>query len=607
MAIGFRMVGVSILSYVVVAGVYAAEEGGSVPTSKEDALKRFEVVLERVRADALKASSDSYVDGVGHRGENDRPTEVNTVYISPYTHIGCGCCGEGDVPSTFSDNDMACLAPIDSITSLDIQRSQITDSGLRHLAGLSRLKQLDLSDNAVTDEGLNYLAGLANLESLTLSRTRIKGPGLAHLAKLRRLRLIQLDGSLLTEDGLASLPELPDLESFNAKGTKTGGPGMTAFCRTPNLRDLYLGNTSADDVGLSHLAGLTQLRTLQLDNTKVSDTGLSYLAGLTKLRELTMGRTKVSDAGLVHLSGLNELWRLDLIQTRVRGEGLRQLGNLTKLAWLNVSCEGRYPVYSKELIAVLSRLEKLPSLFLETSWPASAPPAQREVDIFGMKFIQSIQLRCPDGAETIRLCDLPKLDSVCIDDLIPTACGDSLPASPARHARIAEIRIQGCKSLTSLNILMPEQMVISDLERVNLLTLHGVLKAESLKEFRKIELKVGLSLEAFSGSEPSSLAVFADKFDKKDDGCRRLELSVDTFNKAWRTQLQATAPAAKDIWLQANTVDGDACLAELATIAALKSLTIRDTSSLSSEAITAFRKARPEVFLFCNQPTAGGQ
>jgi len=581
-----RIISGSVAGCLCVFSLLAAKSGSPPRPPKAEAIEKLDVVLKRICDETLEAHQDTDVHGVERCGSKAQPSEVTKVCVSPYSCLSCGCCGEGEVPSTFSDDDMACLAPIDSITSVVIHRSKITDDGLRHLAGLSQLKNLDLSENAITDDGLKHLAGLENLETLKLDKTQITGAGLAHLSKLQKLRGLSLKNTPLTGAGLASLPELLALEWFNASKTKIDGAGLAAFRRTPNLHAIYLANTPINDVGLSHLAGLTKLQHLTLSNTKVSDAGIAYLGGLV------------------------ELVTLYIQNTRVRGDGLLELGNLTKLKRLVVSCNRRYPKYSKELVAVLTRMEKLNSqLRLEVSWPNSLPPAQRQIEIQGMKHINVVWFCCLNSTETICLHNLPKLEHVHIGDLIPpvwkTSLHNPLPTDPFRHSRIGKIRIQGCKSLKSLSILLPERLAVPELESVDNLTLRGVLTAESLSGLRKINLKCSLLLDAFPGSEPSSLAVFANQFGNDNDPCRRLRLSVDVFNAAWCEQLQSLNFSPRRISVYANTIADDACLAQLAKIATLRDLKIRDVSNLDPKAITAFRKVRPHLLWNIKQLSKG--
>ncbi len=581
-----QITGILVVFGLIATSLPAAEPYTPPSGSQTNAVNRLDVILKRIRNETLNKYQDTDILGVERNDSKNQPSVTTTVCITPYSCLACGCCGAGDVSSTFSDDDLQCLAAIDSLTSLTIHRSQLTNDGLRHLKSLTKLEKLDLSENAINDEGLKHLAGLTNLQVLGLEKTQITGVGLPHLAQLQKLRGLNLSHSQLTGNGLANLPVLSSLESFLAAETKIDNNGMTAFLRTPKLTSLYLGNTLVDDIGLSCIAGLTNLNHLHLNATKVNDAGLIPLGKLTNLQFL----------GLDH--------------TNVQGEGLLHLGTLTNLKDLSVSCHHRFPPYSPNLIAVLGHLEKLRSpLVLDVSWPNSLPFVQRQVDIHGMKSIDWVTLWCMDDTEAIHFHDLPKIDSIDIGDLTSSERNKHpVTAGPIHYPQIGEIRIEGCKSLNSLNILLPNRLVIPGLESVSHLGLRGVIKPESLMVFRNVILKGSLSINAFPGSVPSSLAIFANKYGHNDNNsCRQLQISMDTYDMEWQKQLQAIDCLLEGIHVSASQMDGDSCLSEIAKLVNLHSLKIFDVSNLNPEAIASFRKKRPNLYFIYSVPAAKGQ
>lgn len=551
-----------VMGCVLAVSCFAADVQ-SPPSSKTEAIARLDMILKRIHDETLRTYQDTDVTGVERSGANGQRAEAMKVCVSPYSSLSCGCCGAGDVPSTFSNDDLACLAAIDEIESITIKRSQITDFGLRHLARLQQLRVLDLSENAITDEGLKHLAGLTNLESLILDNTKISGKGLGQLSKLAKLRSLSIKKTPLTGQGLANLPPLPALESFNASETQVDGSGMVAFRQTPNLRDLSLNDTLADDIGLSHLAGLSRLRSLWLCNTKISDEGLAHLGGLVELSHCGLG------------------------SPNLQGDGLLQLGTLRNLTTLDMSHNKKRPRYSKELIAVFAKMEKLRNPpEIDIDWPASLPQSQRIVDIHGLK-AREIRLLCRGGAESIHFHDLPNLDRIVI--------ANSSFREPSTPVKIGEIRIEGRESLDTLAIPMPERFVAPQLNAVHNLHLRGRLKADQVAALRGIQLKQGLRLEAFDGSEPASLAVFAHKMGNTMGRCRFLYLTLDVLKAAWMDQLETIHPFPEHLYVSAAAIDGADCLERLAKLKNLGQLNVQEKETLDRESLDAFRKSRPDV------------
>jgi hypothetical protein len=73
---------------------------------------------------------------------------------------------------------------------LDLQDTQVTDSGLSHLSD-HPLEHLDLSGTRITDAGLTQLIALP-LEQLNLGGTNVTAEGLTSLVGLPKLRSVRI-------------------------------------------------------------------------------------------------------------------------------------------------------------------------------------------------------------------------------------------------------------------------------------------------------------------------------------------------------------------------------------------------------------------------------
>ena len=89
--------------------------------------------------------------------------------------------------------------------SLDLQGTQLTDSGLEHLKGLTNMGSLNLSSTQIGDAGLKHLSGLSLLTDLALFNTKVTDEGLKHLAGMVNLEKIDLDDTQTTPEGRAML------------------------------------------------------------------------------------------------------------------------------------------------------------------------------------------------------------------------------------------------------------------------------------------------------------------------------------------------------------------------------------------------------------------
>lgn len=104
-----------------------------------------------------------------------------------------------------TDEHLAHISCLPSITELDLFESTITDDGLAHLTGMKNLKSLDFGGAQITDAGLVHVATLTNLERFWFAGTQVTDTGLMHLAKLKKLENISTYGTAVTEEGLKEL------------------------------------------------------------------------------------------------------------------------------------------------------------------------------------------------------------------------------------------------------------------------------------------------------------------------------------------------------------------------------------------------------------------
>jgi len=112
-----------------------------------------------------------------------------------------------------TDEQLAPLAKIKNIVSLNLGKTPITDAGLAHIKSLTGLVQLHLEQTKITDQGLAQLKGLVNLTYLNLYGTAVSDAGLGQLAGLKNLRNLYVWQTKVTDEGIQKLKQaLPGVD-----------------------------------------------------------------------------------------------------------------------------------------------------------------------------------------------------------------------------------------------------------------------------------------------------------------------------------------------------------------------------------------------------------
>lgn len=111
-----------------------------------------------------------------------------------------------NVAKEFGDAGLDALLPVaESIVSLDLARTQVTDAGLAKVAKMSALKELRLDNTGIGDAGLVHLSGLKNLEYLNVYGSKVTDGGIQNLAGLSNLKALYVWQTGVTKAGVAQL------------------------------------------------------------------------------------------------------------------------------------------------------------------------------------------------------------------------------------------------------------------------------------------------------------------------------------------------------------------------------------------------------------------
>lgn len=155
---------------------------------------------------------------------------------------------------SITDEELRYMRGLPLLTKVNIfYDPEFTDEGVAGLCGVETITSLNLEHTGITDAGLEHLGGLSQLEWLGLRDDDLTGRGFAHLAALQRLTFLGVDGEQITDEGLEHLGKLSQ------------------------VTELRFQSDRCTDAGLKHLHGLKQLKVLAIYSDRFTDEGIAEL------------------------------------------------------------------------------------------------------------------------------------------------------------------------------------------------------------------------------------------------------------------------------------------------------------------------------------------
>ena len=220
---------------------------------------------------------------------------------------------------------------------LNVRGTKISDSGVKFLTELQNLRELDIGITEIGDTSVDLLESMPFLESLAIGGNRIGEPGIASLRTLRRLRHLDLSGAQVTDSGVwavtvtdLNLDEIGALEELQSLNLAAPSREYVEAISTgvPRLR----GAIRVTDAGALHLARLTGLRRLDLSRSELTAKGIERLEGLAFLEELVLAHAEsIDDSAGPAIAMLRSLRTLDVSFTQFGDAGLAGLSGLPGL------------------------------------------------------------------------------------------------------------------------------------------------------------------------------------------------------------------------------------------------------------------------------------
>ena len=113
--------------------------------------------------------------------------------------------------------DLSGLKNLEILTVTTPRKSKdlLTDADLACLAKLKKLKSIQTDHGAITGEGLKHLVGLPDIDRLSLGGPNLKDEDFRYFSNMKKLSLLCVSGSSLTDACLKHLEALPLLGTLS--------------------------------------------------------------------------------------------------------------------------------------------------------------------------------------------------------------------------------------------------------------------------------------------------------------------------------------------------------------------------------------------------------
>ncbi|MBL8176380.1 MAG: hypothetical protein JNK48_17015 [Bryobacterales bacterium] len=233
------------------------------------------------------------------------------------------------------------------VTGIRIDLAWVTDGDIASLAELPHLKTLDLSFTLITDAALEQLSPLRGIEHLNLqSAELLTDAAIAHIRGWKQLRSLQLRGTDITDTSMEYIAELPALERLDVSYTQITNNGMEYLAGLNRMEDLSIGGNKISGVGLHILKSLPRLKRLNLSGaqkrnsgtwgTALTEADMGTIAALAQLEALNLAGVRLTNSGLARLRSLVRLKELDLSKTQVGAAALDTLQSMAAMERLSL-------------------------------------------------------------------------------------------------------------------------------------------------------------------------------------------------------------------------------------------------------------------------------
>lgn len=237
-----------------------------------------------------------------------------------------------------SDDELTALKLPDTVRSISLRDSAITDLGAAELKRGLNLERVDLTNTQITDAAMEDLKQLPRLWVVDVAAPNVSPQAFGEI----RFFVDRRSSSIKHRCSFAALPRLP----IPAETAPIGPPEAT-----PAQAEVRLSGYAKE---IESLDGELQIH-LDFNDAQLTDDELASLPFTDSVRSISLRGTGISDRGVRELQRARNLERVDLRATQATDKAAETLKRLPRLWEANVGSTKMTAKGQRQLARVLSR------------------------------------------------------------------------------------------------------------------------------------------------------------------------------------------------------------------------------------------------------------
>ena len=262
------------------------------------------------------------LSGCGRTGHDTYAQRVHDLGGTMHVHV--------DLAGTqIRDSDLISLDFPDTLRSISLADSAITDQGARELLRGVNLEQIDLTNTKITDDTLDKLKSLPRLCIANVASEDVSPQAFGNIRFFLSDRLLDID----QRSSLQPLPRMPqEEEPLDVEGEPLPMPkSLSGYADDIRALDgelqihLDFRDSAISDSDLAGISLPENIRSISLRGTEITDEGLRELRRARNLEILDLRGTSITDDALPILKPLPRLWKVDVGSTQVSTVGQGEL------------------------------------------------------------------------------------------------------------------------------------------------------------------------------------------------------------------------------------------------------------------------------------------